>query len=104
MRFHRNIDTCVFFTQLTLDDDPVYGKDAGIYMGLALGRIQVRGKTGALTLPLTQFMRLRHNPFFNFVEKRWAANVDNCGAQGEVIVLIPPLSCPWTTLWNFWFP
>lgn len=61
-------------------DDPVYGEDAApgdIYKGLPLGRMQARGETGYLTVPLTQFMRLRHNPFFDFVEERVIAEIDD---------------------------
>jgi hypothetical protein len=33
------------------------------------------GETGYLTVPLSQFMRLRHNPFFVFVEKRVVSEI-----------------------------
>ena len=60
-------------------DDPVYGaeKDLGsAYKGVPIGNIQTRGETSYLTVPLSQLMRLRHNPFFSYVEKRVIAEID----------------------------
>ena len=60
-------------------DDPVYGvtKDPGSwYAGVPIGRMLPRGETQYLTVPLSQFMRLRHNPFFSYVEKRVVAEID----------------------------
>ncbi|MBW1852105.1 MAG: alpha/beta hydrolase, partial [Deltaproteobacteria bacterium] len=60
-------------------DDPVYGiGDArqGIYHGLPLGALQPRGETHLLTAPLSQLMRLRHNPFFAYVEHRVVGEID----------------------------
>lgn len=60
-------------------DDPVYGTggDArGGYDGLPLGALQPRGETRLLTAPLSQLMRLRHNPFFAYVEQRVVADID----------------------------
>lgn len=54
-------------------DDPVYGADdspQGSYRGLPLGALQPRGETHLLTAPLSQLMRLRHNPFFAYIEQR----------------------------------
>jgi len=59
-------------------DDPVYGADRnpqGPYRGLPLGALQPRGETHLLTAPLSQLMRLRHNPFFDYVEQRISALV-----------------------------
>jgi hypothetical protein len=36
-----------------------------------------RGETQYLTVPLSQFMRLRHNPFFSYIEKRVIEEIDN---------------------------
>ena len=51
-------------------DDPVYGagppKDGRIY----LGQPELLGERGFLTVPPTVLMRLRHNPFFPYVERR----------------------------------
>ena len=61
-----------------LPDDPVYGAGEdgnGIYKGVPIGRMKPRGETGYLTVPLGQLMRLRHNPFFAYVEKRVIAEI-----------------------------
>jgi hypothetical protein len=60
-------------------DDPVYGaaKDSsGVYRGAPIGSMQPRGETQYLTVPVSQFMRLRYNPFFTYVEKRVFAEID----------------------------
>jgi hypothetical protein len=36
-----------------------------------------------LTVPLSQFMRLRHNPFFSYIEKRVIAEIDNVFKGGK---------------------
>ncbi len=56
-------------------DDPVYGTAdslQGTYRGLPLGALQPRGETHVLAAPLSQLMRLRHNPFFAYIEQRLA--------------------------------
>ena len=61
-------------------DDPVYGVDektSRVYKGVPIGRVQPRGETHYLTIPLSQLMRLRHNPFFSYVEKRVLAQIEN---------------------------
>ena len=61
-------------------DDPVYGTGAdrqGGYHGLPLGSLQPRGETRLLTVSLSQLMRLRHNPFFGYMEQRVAGEIDN---------------------------
>jgi len=60
-------------------DDPVYGTgDAqeGNYHGLPLGALQPRGETHLLTMPLSQLMRLRHNPFFAYLKDRVVEEID----------------------------
>ena len=54
-------------------DDPVYGagRVAGSdYQGLPLGALSPRGETRLLIAPVGQLMRLRHNPFFSYIEAR----------------------------------
>jgi hypothetical protein len=54
-------------------DDPVYGASddpQGPYQGLPLGALRPRGETRLLTAPLSQLIRLRHNPFFTYLEQR----------------------------------
>ena len=61
-------------------DDPVYGSGEerqGGYQGLPLGALQPRGETRLLTAPLGQLMRLRHNPFFAYLEQRIVEDIDN---------------------------
>lgn len=56
-------------------DDPVYGaadRPQSTYRGLPLGALQPRGETHVLAAPLSQLMRLRHNPFFAYIEQRLA--------------------------------
>ncbi len=60
-------------------DDPVYGTGGdrqGGYSGLSLGALQPRGETHLLTVSLTQLMRLRYNPFFDYVEQRVVEVID----------------------------
>jgi len=60
-------------------DDPVYGTGddrQDSYHGLPLGALQPRGETRLLTVSLGQLMRLRHNPFFSYLEQRVAGAVD----------------------------
>ena len=67
-------------------DDPVYGVNrdpSGLYAGVPIGRMLPRGETQYLTVPLSQFMRLRHNPFFSYVEKRVVAEIDELSKGGH---------------------
>ncbi|MGB5590124.1 MAG: alpha/beta hydrolase [Gammaproteobacteria bacterium] len=45
--------------------DPIYG--ARSLPPLALGNVSPRGERGVLRVPIDQFMRLRHNPFFPYM-------------------------------------
>lgn len=50
-------------------DDPVYG--VGDSPGrLSIGRVELRGETGALVLPASLVIRLRYNPFFSWQTER----------------------------------
>jgi alpha-beta hydrolase superfamily lysophospholipase len=53
-------------------EDPLYGDGSGPAPpdGLQLGRLHPRGETRLLIVPVDQFMRLRYNPFFPYVEQR----------------------------------
>lgn len=60
-------------------DDPVYGTGEstnGTYHGLRLGTLTPRGETRLLITPVSQLMRLRHNPFFAYVERRVVVEID----------------------------
>jgi len=61
-------------------DDPVYGAakvSSGVYNGIPIGSIQPRGETQYLTVPLSQLIRLRYNPFFSYIEGRINEEIDN---------------------------
>lgn len=66
-------------------DDPVYGAGEATsedYLGLPLGSLTPRGETRLLTAPLSQLMRLRHNPFFAYIEQRLNAEIDAAYEKG----------------------
>jgi len=54
------------------DTDPWYGAATEVdgEPAFTIGAISPRGEQGLLTVPSSQFMRLRYNPFFDYVEKR----------------------------------
>jgi alpha-beta hydrolase superfamily lysophospholipase len=61
-------------------DDPVYGagENAGVaYGGLPLGRLQARGETHLLIAPISRLMRLRYNPFFEYMAQRVIEEIDD---------------------------
>lgn len=59
-------------------DDPLYGVPAdGERAGLRLGDLQPRGEKGVTTVPVGMLMRLRFNPFFDYLKDR---TVDFCEA------------------------
>ena len=52
-------------------DDPLYGRyeperDDRVY----LGTVAIQGERGLLRLPTDWLLRLRHNPFYDYLEKR----------------------------------
>ena len=52
-------------------DDPLYGRRRSEADGeLQLGQIEVQGERGLLKLPSDWLLRLRHNPFYDFLEAR----------------------------------
>ena len=52
-------------------DDPVYGgPDAGESPGISLGNIALRGERGVLQVSGTDMLRLRWNPFFEYMAER----------------------------------
>ncbi len=61
-------------------DDQVYGTGddpRDTYQGLPLGSLQPRGETHLLTVPLDHLMRLRHNPFYAYMEERIIEEIDS---------------------------
>ncbi len=60
-------------------DDPLYGvlgEPDGA--GLRLGTMQPRGEKRMLTVPVGMLMRLRYNPFFDYVEERIVQFCEAC--------------------------
>jgi len=52
-------------------DDPVYGNAPPAHLDfMFLGKIALFGERGVLVVPPGDFARLRHNPFFSYVESR----------------------------------
>ncbi|MDJ0861526.1 MAG: alpha/beta fold hydrolase [Gammaproteobacteria bacterium] len=52
-------------------DDPLYGRrQPGNEDVLHLGQIEIQGERGLLKLPADWLLRLRHNPFYGFLEAR----------------------------------
>ncbi len=52
-------------------DDPVYGAAPPAHRELIfLGRVQLYGERGVLAVPAADFVRLRYNPFFPYLQSR----------------------------------
>jgi len=58
-------------------DDPLYGiAENPDYEGIRLGNIALRGERGVLRVDPCAFLRLRSNPFYDYLEKRTRDFVD----------------------------
>ncbi len=63
-------------------DDPLYGqRPPGNEDVLFLGQMAIQGERGLLQFPSDWLMRLRHNPFYAFLEKRALEWIDNANDQ-----------------------
>lgn len=51
-------------------DDPLYGSDPDRNLPLPLGDLNLRGESGVLRITDGQILRLRHNPFYDYMEDR----------------------------------
>jgi hypothetical protein len=52
-------------------DDPIYGgPEVADGPGLQIGNLALRGERGVLQVSATDIMRLRWNPFFDYMENR----------------------------------
>lgn len=51
-------------------DDPLYGPNTSGDMPLPLGDLTLRGEAGVLRISDGQILRLRHNPFYPYMEQR----------------------------------
>lgn len=63
-------------------DDWIYGHEPTERMehGIALGAMHPRGERDLLRVSIAQLMRLRHNPFFEYIERRL---VDDLGSRSR---------------------
>jgi len=62
-------------------DDPLYGRRPPESENvLFLGEMAIQGERGLLTLPLDWLLRLRYNPFYDYLEARVLSWVDKPGA------------------------
>jgi len=51
--------------------DPIYGSaELGINGRITLGSLEARGEKGVLQAPIADLMRLRYNPFYNYLEEQ----------------------------------
>jgi hypothetical protein len=63
-------------------DDPLYGeRPPG--KGLFLGQPAIRGERGLLRIPSDWLLRLRHNPFYDYLERRTVDWIERAGAASE---------------------
>ena len=61
-------------------DDPLYGRRQPENEDvLHLGQIDFKGERGLLKFPADWLLRLRHNPFYDFLESRVLEWVDDTG-------------------------
>jgi hypothetical protein len=52
-------------------DDPLYGREPPAAKGrIFLGQLAIRGERGVLKVPAQWLLRLRHNPFYDYQERR----------------------------------
>jgi hypothetical protein len=61
-------------------DDPLYGqRPPGNQDVLFLGQMAVQGERGTLRLSSDWLLRLRHNPFYDYLDRRALAWIDSAG-------------------------
>ncbi len=61
-------------------DDPLYGqRPPGNQDVLFLGQMALQGERGTLLLPAEWLLRLRHNPFYAYLDARTLAWIDSAG-------------------------
>lgn len=64
--------------------DPLYGvRDARSVERLHLGQIDIQGERGLLRFPADWLLRLRHNPFYDFLETRALEWIDKNGTEPD---------------------
>lgn len=63
-------------------DDPLYGQRApGNEDFIFLGQMAIQGERGLLQIPADWMLRLRYNPFYDYLEKRMLEWIDNTSKQ-----------------------
>jgi hypothetical protein len=61
-------------------DDPLYGqRPPDNQEVLFLGQMAIQGERGMLRLSSDWLLRLRHNPFYDYLERRALAWIDSAG-------------------------
>ena len=61
-------------------DNPLYGqRPPGNRDVLFLGQMAIQGERGTLVLPAEWLLRLRHNPFYAYLDARALAWIDSAG-------------------------
>ncbi len=61
-------------------DDPLYGqRPPGNQEVLFLGQMAIQGERGTLVLPAEWLLRLRHNPFYAYLDARALSWIDSAG-------------------------
>ena len=59
-------------------DDPLYGKKPPLDDGfIYLGDLAFRGERGLLKIPTDWLLRMRYNPFYEYMESRLISWVEN---------------------------
>ena len=52
-------------------DDPLYGiSESVVSPGIALSKITLRGERGVIKIPATEMLRLKWNPFYDYLQQR----------------------------------
>jgi alpha-beta hydrolase superfamily lysophospholipase len=65
-------------------DDPLYGqRPPGNQDVLFLGQMAIQGERGTLMLPAEWLLRLRHNPFYGYLDARTLAWIDSAGGRRD---------------------
>ena len=65
-------------------DDPLYGREhPGKESEIFLGHVAIQGERGLLRFPSDWLIRLRHNPFYNYAQRRVADWVQANNRQGR---------------------
>lgn len=72
-------------------DDPLYGQRPRSDDGTVfLGQIAVKGERGLLLFPADWLLRLRHNPFYELLERRALEWIENSADRTRPVAADPP--------------